>query len=74
MKETLKRSVRTFVQAAAGYIAANLVMCASGIGADGKTLESAVLTLVAAAVAAGLAAVMNLPKQKKEAGDGSGNE
>ena len=64
MKEMIFRAGRTFVQAAVGYVAANLVVTFSGMtpttAADWKT---AIVTLITAAVAAGLAAVMNAPKK-----------
>lgn len=66
MKETLKRAARTFLQAAAGYIAANLVISVTGAGSDGNALKNALVTLVAAALAAGLAAVMNLPRKNND--------
>lgn len=50
MKTWAKRSLRTFLQTAVGYIAVN-------IAATDLTVKSAVLGL---AVSAGLAAVMNL--------------
>ena len=67
MKETLRRAVRTFFQAAAGYIAANLALAASGIANGSETLKSAVVTFAAAAFASGLAAVMNLPAKGSRA-------
>ena len=52
MSEWLYRALRTFGQAAAGYIAANIVRLSI-------TDSEAVKTVVASAVAAGIAAVMN---------------
>lgn len=57
-KETAWRAARTFLQAAAGYVAANVTLFAVD---DGSTLKRALVGLVASAVACGLAAVMNLP-------------
>ena len=79
MKETVRRAVRTFFQAAAGYIAANLAVAASGIASGSETVKSAVITFAAASVACGIAAVMNLPRGRgKTVGsaknDGSGDE
>jgi hypothetical protein len=53
MKTWAKRSLRTFLQTAVGYIAVN-------IAATDLTVKSAVLGLAVSAVSAGLAAVMNL--------------
>ena len=55
-REPVKRAIRTFVQAAAGYIAVN-------IGADTLNTRTAVLGLIASAVAAGIAAVMNIKEE-----------
>lgn len=52
-REPVKRAIRTFIQAAAGYIAVN-------IGADTLTTKTAVLGLIASAVAAGISAAMNI--------------
>ncbi len=62
MKETMKRAARTFVQAAVGYLAANLVACAGSDFSDWSVVKTALMGLGVSAVAAGLAAVMNLPK------------
>ncbi|MGN1480299.1 hypothetical protein [Porcipelethomonas sp.] len=56
MKTWIKRSLRTFVQTAVGYIAVN-------IAATDLTVKSAVLGLAVSAVAAGLAAVMNYKEE-----------
>ncbi|MBP3573254.1 MAG: hypothetical protein J6J71_01450 [Prevotella sp.] len=55
-KEPVKRAIRTFIQAAAGYIAVNL-------GADTLTTRTAVLGLIASAIAAGIAAAMNAEEE-----------
>ncbi len=52
-REPVKRAIRTFIQAAAGYIAVN-------IGADTLNTKTAVLGLIASAVAAGISAAMNI--------------
>ena len=62
-KETWRRALRTFIQVAVSYIAANL--CVVDFTAEGEVLGSAIMGLVISALAAGLAAVMNL--EKKEA-------
>ena len=53
MKTWAKRSLRTFLQTAVGYIAVN-------IAATDLTVKSAVLGLCVSAISAGMAAVMNL--------------
>lgn len=58
MKEWLYRALRTFGQAALGYLAANLLATVTE-AEDGSVLKTALLGLFAASVAAGLAAVMN---------------
>lgn len=64
VKECLVRSARTFVQASLGFAAANMFVAFDG----GVSWKSALLGLAASSVAAGLAAIMNLPKE----GDGNG--
>ena len=64
MKETFVRAIRTFFQAAIGYIAANLAMGLSGAVDGAISYKSALTALIAAAVSCGLAAVMNLPKKE----------
>ncbi len=59
-KECLRRAWRTFIQAVVAYIAVNIVLI--DFGSEKSVLKSALTGLVVAAVAAGLAAVMNLPK------------
>ena len=61
-KETAKRMLRTFGQAAVGYIIANLAVVDFSSGKD--IAKSALIGLCVSALAAGLSAVMNL--QKKE--------
>lgn len=56
MKIWLKRAVRTFIQTAVGYIAVNVVTVDFSV-------KSAVIGLAVSAVAAGLAAVMNLKEE-----------
>ena len=64
MKECLKRALRTFVQAAFGYLAANLVIVIQNInGADRLEAIDMITMLIASTVAAGLAAVMNMGKK-----------
>ncbi len=67
MKETVVRAVRTFLQAAVGYIAANLAMGLSGADNGAASLKNVLTGLIAAAIACGLAAVMNLPRKGEKA-------
>lgn len=62
MKETLRRAGRTFVQAFCGYLATTMVTSLSSI-TDTSLFKSVLMGLIVSGVAAGLAAVMNLPKQ-----------
>ncbi len=59
VKEMLIRALRTFGQAAIGYLAANLCLIKWD---DGGAWKTTALTVITAAVACGLAALMNLPK------------
>ncbi len=61
MKEMLKRAGRTFFQTVIGYITANLAFNTEGI-TDGGMLKTALIGLLISSIAAGLAAVMNMPK------------
>lgn len=70
MKETLRRTLRTFLQSAVGYIAANLVMTVSGSDID--YLKTSITGLLVSAVASGLAATMNLPQNAKNTIDNNG--
>ena len=51
-REPVKRAIRTFLQAAAGYFAVHL-------GADTLDSKTALFGVISAATAAGIAAVMN---------------
>lgn len=62
-KEPVKRAVRTFGQAAVGYIIANLALVDLTSGKD--VAKSALIGLGVSAVAAGLSAVMNLQSPAK---------
>lgn len=62
MKETLKRAARTFMQAAVGYVATNFVMYAGSDFSDLNVVKTALMGVGISAIAAGIAAVMNLPK------------
>lgn len=66
-KNTVKRALRTFFQAALGYLVAALGGGLTGLyDAEGKISRVAVGGLVVSAVAAGLAALMNLPEKAQE--------
>lgn len=72
LKDCLVRAGRTFVQAAAGYIVANSAAYLMG-ASDGNMLKSAIVGLGVSAIAAGLAAIMNMPKGTRPEG-GAENE
>lgn len=63
-KETWRRALRTFIQAAVAYVAANLFVV--DFSAESDVLKSALVGLGASALAAGIAAVMNLQKPEVE--------
>lgn len=56
----VKRTVRTFIQTAVGYIAVNLA--AIDFTAEESVIRTALLGLAVSAASAGLAAVMNYKK------------
>ena len=62
-KETAKRALRTFGQAAVGYILANIAFVDLTSGKD--VAKSALIGLGVSALAAGLSAVMNLQKREE---------
>lgn len=59
-KNTLIRTVRTFLQAALSYMLVNLA--AADFTENESSIRTVVLGLIISSVAAGLAAVMNLEK------------
>ncbi len=59
-KPWVRRTVRTFVQTAVGYIAVNLA--AIDFTAEKSVLRTALLGLAVSAVSAGVAAAMNYKK------------
>lgn len=59
MKTWIKRAIRTFIQAAVGYIAVAL----PAIDFDGDGLKAALVGLGVSAVSAGLAAAMNIKEE-----------
>lgn len=66
MKEMLKRAFRTFIQAALGYIAANIIYIVSSSPENFDYMKNTVMGLLISASAAGLSAVMNAPRKAKE--------
>ena len=66
VKEMLYRAVRTFCQAAVGYLLANIALIKWDNPGVAKTTA---LTVITAAVACGLAALMNIP-----VGNGGGDD
>ena len=62
MKEMFKRAIRTFFQAFIGFLAVNLTTGIAEAG-NGRIFLETLAALVASGVAAGLAAVMNMPKR-----------
>ncbi len=66
-KDTLIRAGRTFIQAAAAYIIANVAIV--DFNSDKQIVKSAVAGLAASAIAAGIAAVMNLDKESTKEGE-----
>ena len=65
-KETLKRALRTFAQAAVAYIVTHMAII-DLTDAD-EVIKRALIGLVVSAISAGIAAAMNL-EQKEERGD-----
>ena len=57
-RKTLNRALRTFLQTALGYVAVNIAVL--DFSQSGTVLKSALTGLAVSAVAAGLAAVMNM--------------
>ena len=65
--ECIKRALRTFAEAAAAYLAAHLVYAVSTGGEDIHVLRTALMGLAVSSVAAGIAAVLNMPKKAESA-------
>lgn len=65
-KDTLKRALRTFIQAALSYLIVSLA--AVDFTKEGEALKSLLLGSAVSALSAGLAAVMNLEKPKDMGG------
>lgn len=58
MKEWVKRALRTFIQAAVGYLV--VAVPAVDFSGDGKAVKTALIGIGVSAVAAGLSAAMNI--------------
>ena len=54
--ECIKRALRTFIEAAAAYLAAHIVLAVSTGGEDLSVMRTALMGLAVSSVAAGLAA------------------
>ena len=63
MKEAFRRALRTFLQAAVGYIVMTVPTVITA-GMEFDALKAALFGLGISAVSAGLAAVMNLPARE----------
>jgi hypothetical protein len=68
-KETIIRALRTFLQAFIGYIATNLIFDATFL-TDPDVFTRWLIGFLGSAVAAGVAAVMNLPRSTSIEDDG----
>lgn len=64
-KESLRRAFRTFLQTAIAYIAVNISVVDFTAGSD--VVKSALTGLIVSAVAAGIAALMNMEPRELEA-------
>jgi hypothetical protein len=63
-KNTIKKSVRTFIQAAIGCIVVNIGTYATGIDySNWGALKPILISFAVSAVSAGVAAVMNLESE-----------
>ncbi|MGN1124013.1 MAG: hypothetical protein ACI4RR_06675 [Eubacterium sp.] len=61
-KNTLRKTVRTFIQTALGYLAVNIAVV--DFSAEKAVIKSALLGVAVSAVSAGFCAVMNLEKKE----------
>ena len=64
MKEMMIRSIRTFFEAAIGYICANVAVAFTEDTSDMNVAKAALVGLLVSSVVAGVAAVLNMPKKK----------
>ena len=67
MKEWLRRAIRTFIQTFIGYLSVNLVTAIAGI-TDKVEFKTALIGVIISAIAAGLAALMNLSSNEETKG------
>ena len=68
MKETIRRTMRTFFQAAAGYIVAHIAYMITLDNVENfDYIKHVAVCIAVSAIAAGIAALMNLPKAGAEA-------
>ena len=60
-RECLRRTLRTFLQTAIGYLITNISLALTGIDfADGDVLKNTLIGLAVSSLSAGAAAVMNM--------------
>ncbi len=71
-KETARRTLRTFLQAFLSYIAVNIV--AINFTDDKDIIKSGLIGLCVSAVAAGIAAIMNLERPQEDTENGTFDE
>lgn len=62
-KETVRRALRTFAQTAVAYLAVNIAVIDF---TETAAVKSAVIGLIVSALAAGIAAVMNLERKEDD--------
>ena len=63
MKEMTMRALRTFFEAAVGYVCANVAVAFAGDTTDTSIIKTALVGLLVSSIAAGIAAVLNMPKK-----------
>ena len=66
-KETLKRALRTFIQAAIAYIVAHLAII--DFTDTEEVIKRALVGVIVSAIAAGIAAIMNIEKVEEDKSD-----
>ncbi|MBR1763481.1 MAG: CHAP domain-containing protein [Eubacterium sp.] len=65
-KETFKRTIRTFIQAAVSYLLVNIAVL--DLSGDKATIKTALIGIAVSALSAGISAVMNLEKTEEKGG------
>lgn len=68
MKEMIRRTLRTFVQALCASVSISLVSVVNSANGDYDLLLKGLESLAISAVAAAIAAVMNMPKEDGDIG------